>query len=171
MISTWTKPVEVFISTIWKKFKVPSWRLYSYTVCPLPFPCNYPVSSLYHPYLMLPKLPMSPASCALISSLFCNPLPVESRVYYRFLSTASMAAPGCTSLSLHPFIFHRFSSHNLCFGHTGPFAVPYTCSAFLNLSSLFLLSFLECPPYSWFPSTSFNEHLKGFTTLTSLDSS
>lgn len=78
MISTWTKPVDVFISTIWKKFKVPSWRLYSYTVCPLPFPCNYPVSSLYHPYLMLPKLPMSPASCVLISSLCCDPLPVES---------------------------------------------------------------------------------------------
>lgn len=169
MISAWKKPVEVFISTIWKKFKVPSWRLYSYTVCPLPAPCNYPVSILCHPYLTLPKLPMSPASCAFISSLCCDPLPAESIT--GFLSIASLAAPGCTSLSWRPFIFHSFSSHNLCLGHPGPFAVPYTCSAFLNLSPLSLLSSLECPPYSRFPSRSFTEHLKEFTTLKSLDSS
>lgn len=77
MISTWKKPVGVFIRTIWKKFKVPSWRLYSY-VCSLLFPWNYPISSLYHPYLTLPKLPMSPAPCALISLLCCDPLPAES---------------------------------------------------------------------------------------------
>ena len=72
------KLVEAFISTIWKKFKVPSWRLYEYTVGPLSFPCNCPIPSLCHPYRTLPQLPMCPASYALISSLCCDPLSIES---------------------------------------------------------------------------------------------
>lgn len=143
MLSTWKKPVEVFISTNWKKNKVPAWRLHSHTVCPLPsslqLPRFRPLSSLSDSS----QTPMSPASCALISSPRYDPLPVGS---VTDSCTASMAAPGCTSLSLHPFISQSFCSHNPHFCHTRPLAVFYTCSAFLDLFSIFLLSLLPGRP-------------------------
>lgn len=75
MISTWKKPVEVFISTNWKKI---ARRLHSHTVCPLPsslqLPWFRPLSSLSDSS----QTPMSTASCALISSPRYDPLPVGS---------------------------------------------------------------------------------------------
>lgn len=139
--------------------KKASWSFYQDHMEKIWSCCPEAISIFYLPFAISLHLPWSRPFSSLsdasqtfhVSSLLsCHYLTslwrTAWRVYSRFLSTGSMAVPGFTSLSLHPFISHGFFSRNLCFSHTGPPAVPYTCSEFLNLSSLFLPSLFPGMP-------------------------
>lgn len=115
------KPVKIFISSIWRKFKVPAWRQQSY-IEPFHIPAITLVQAFVIPNLMYSKTP--PCVQPLVFSLAPLLCLTSCRTHYQMLGTASwqpQAAPG--SLSAHSFPL-CVSSQKLHFSFSELFVLP-----------------------------------------------